>query len=228
MGSPGAKPEPLKRLSAGRGLSVRCDRAARPGFIRIRARSAGRVLSAMGRCRPDAVVDDLLAGGVRRPARAEARGCPSAPCPPPSAFGRWLLLYLRGRAPAVLGRPPRWVSTVEHHQRLCEAGTGPAGARMGGAEKRSPPGRARSAPRELTRRPCPSAVSEANEASWAAGQEGEHRRGVGAKRRPPPLRAPAGPVPALPRRTSHAGRPTWLTLAKVRNVPSAVVRTGTR
>ncbi len=123
-----------------------------------------------------------------------------------SAVGlrRRLPLYLRSRAPAALGRHPQWCGTGGYHCGLREAGSGPAGACVGGAEKRSPPGRARSAHRELTRRRCLSVVSAANEASWAAGQEGEHRRGVGAKRRPPPPRAPVGPLPASLRRRSHA------------------------
>ena len=139
-------------------------------------------------------------------ARAEGGGYPLPPCPPPSACGRWLLLYLRERAPATLGRRQNWSSTVEYLIGLCEAGTGPAGARVGGAEKRSPPGRARSALRRLTRRPCLSGATEGSAASWAAGQEGEHRRGVGAKRRPPPPRAPAGPLPASARGTSNTRR----------------------
>jgi len=110
------------------------------------------------------------------------------------------------RAAGALGKPPSLFSAVEYYRRIREVGSGPAGARVGGAEKRSPPGRARSALRRLTRRPCLSGATEGSAASWAAGQEGEHRRGVGAKRRPPPPRAPAGPLPALARGTSNTRR----------------------
>ena len=55
-----------------------------------------------------------------------------------------------------------------------------------------------SALRQLTRGGCLSVESEANAASSAAGQKTEHRRAVGAKRRPPrshPNRSPATPLP---------------------------------
>jgi hypothetical protein len=54
----------------------------------------------------------------------------------------------------------------------------------GGEERRTGVG-ARSALRELTRRICLSAVSEANVASYATRPQAEHRSGVGAQRRPP-------------------------------------------
>lgn len=55
-----------------------------------------------------------------------------------------------------------------------EGGTAPG--RVCAAEERRARGRARSALRELTRRICPSAVSEVNAASCATGRETEHRR----------------------------------------------------
>ena len=81
------------------------------------------------------------------------------------------------------------VSDNGHRKGAC----GWAAARIGGAEKRRARGRARSALRRLTRRRCLSAVSAANAASSAPGHETEHRRAVGAQRRPPRLRAAAHP-----------------------------------
>ena len=59
-----------------------------------------------------AVFDDLLACGIRRPPRAEASGCPSAPCPGhcPRAW--------RARVPAVLGSRGR--GTSDQTWRRCE------------------------------------------------------------------------------------------------------------
>ena len=56
---------------------------------------------------------------------------------------------------------------------------------LNGAEERSRVVGARSALRGLTRRRCLNAVSAANEVSSAPRPQGEHRREVGAKRRPP-------------------------------------------
>ncbi len=61
----------------------------------------------------------------------------------------------------------------------------PAAGDFCGDEKRSAGVGARSAPRDLTRRICPSAESEANGASYAARPRAEHRSAVGAQRRPP-------------------------------------------
>ena len=66
---------------------------------------------------------------------------------------------------------------------------------------------ARSALRGLTRRPCPSAVSEANVASWATRARTEQRTGVGAQRRPPqhePAPGTACRDARRPCRSSHA------------------------
>jgi len=84
---------------------------------------------------------------------------------------------------------------------------GPRGVRRRGdlcaAEEHRIPGRARTrALRELTRRRCLSAVSAANEASSATGQESEHRRAASrseAKQWEPRRRATLGP--ALRQRT---------------------------
>jgi hypothetical protein len=57
---------------------------------------------------------------------------------------------------------------------------------FGGAEERSSKAGARSALRDLTHRSCLSAVSAANAASSAVRPWSEHRREVGALRRPPP------------------------------------------
>ena len=66
-----------------------------------------------------------------------------------------------------------------------------AAARLRGAEERRLRGRARSALLDPTRRSSSSAVSAANEASSTAGHETEHRRGVGAQRRPHHVCQPA-------------------------------------
>jgi hypothetical protein len=54
----------------------------------------------------------------------------------------------------------------------------------------------------LTRRGCPSEVSAANAASSATGRSPEHRREVGAKRRPPRQSATREPHPPLPRQSA--------------------------
>ena len=90
----------------------------------------------------------------------------------------------------------------ECHQPHSKGGSGQAGARLGGAEHRSARGGARSALRDLTRRSCSNAVSEANEVSSAPGRGREKRRAVGAQRRPPPWSVPACPDPPLPLRRS--------------------------
>ncbi len=89
----------------------------------------------------------------------------------------------------------------------------PAKARAGrpsrralrGAEKPLARGRARSALRGLTRRNCPNAANEVSVVSSATGHETEHRRGVGAQRRPPRRSAAAAcppvPLPHQPFRT---------------------------
>jgi hypothetical protein len=68
----------------------------------------------------------------------------------------------------------------------------PGGGDFCGDEERKRSVGARSALRELTRRSCLSAVSEANEASSATRLKAEHRSGVVAKRRPPQHEPPAG------------------------------------
>ena len=68
---------------------------------------------------------------------------------------------------------------VEHHERCRKAGPGQDAMRLRGAEKRSPVGRARSALQPLTWRICLSAARQ-RVASYAPGQQGEHRRVVGA------------------------------------------------
>src|SRR5205814_7110020 len=61
----------------------------------------------------------------------------------------------------------------------------PGGGDFWGEEQRRAGLGARSALRQLTRRRCLSAVSEANVASWAPRARTEQRTGVGAQRRPP-------------------------------------------
>ena len=68
----------------------------------------------------------------------------------------------------------------------------PGGGDFWGDEKHRGGVGARSALRQLTRRICPSAVSAANAASYAARPRTEHRSGVGAQRRPPQHEPPPG------------------------------------
>ena len=80
-----------------------------------------------------------------------------------------------------------------------------AGAVCGG-EKRRPGVGARSALRHLTRRPCLSAVSAANVASWATRHRAEHRSAVAAKRRPPQSARARGTACRDARRWAHGRR----------------------
>jgi len=74
-----------------------------------------------------------------------------------------------GGCPAPSLRAAPWCSTVAWQRRFGKAPGGAWAGRMGAAEKRRVPGRARSALRELTRRMCVSVVSAANAASYATG-----------------------------------------------------------
>ena len=87
-------------------------------------------------------------------------------------------------------------------ERCREDGAGQAAMRLWGAEKRSEPGRARSALRELTWRVCPSAARQ-RVASCAPGQAREHRRAVGAADRSSEA---SRPVPQRLRRHGSAER----------------------
>ena len=73
-----------------------------------------------------------------------------------------------------------------------------------------------SALRQHTRRKCPNAAAEGRVVSFATGHGCEHHRAVGAKRRPPPRSAAAGPDSALPRRTQHVRKQS----VNVSNVPN--------
>ena len=106
--------------------------------------------------------------------------------------------------PALLGAPEARRSLPEHAfaetelAGLAKTKTSPSrqvlpgGGSFWGGEKRRARVGARSALRRLTRRNCLSAVSEANEASFAARPWTEHRSEVGAQRRPPRHEAPPG------------------------------------
>lgn len=83
----------------------------------------------------------------------------------------------------------------------------PGGGDLSGGEERRTSVGARSALRKLTRRGCPSVVSEANAASSATRLKAEHRSAVGAKRRPPQHEPPAGRACRAAWRTPHCGRP---------------------
>jgi hypothetical protein len=91
----------------------------------------------------------------------------------------------------------------EHCERRREAGAGQAAMRLCGAEKRSGPGRARSALQQHTWRVCPSAARK-RVASCAPGQGREHRREVGAADRRTEASRPA--LRRLRRRGHHAQR----------------------
>ena len=87
----------------------------------------------------------------------------------------------------------------------------PGGGDFWGDEKRRAGVGAHSAPRHLTRRICPSAVSAANAASYAARPRTEHRSGVGAQRRSPQHEPPPGTAcrdarKVARRRTAAMGR----------------------
>ena len=106
------------------------------------------------------------------------------------------------RAPQARVMPARGLDAGEaaSFAKRCRwtAKTWAGGGRSASAAPRSAglAGSARSAPRELTRRSCPSVASAANAASSATARKSEHRRGRGpqgharaaAKRSPPPAR----------------------------------------
>ena len=112
------------------------------------------------------------------------------------------------RAPQARGMPPRRLDAGEaaSFAKRCRwtAKTRAGGGRSASAAPRSAglAGSARSAPRELTRRGCPSGESAANEASSATARKREHRRGRGpqgharaaVKPRTPPARVFARPT----------------------------------
>ena len=122
----------------------------------------------------------LLALGARHPRRRAALGRRDAP---------WRAALL-GAVHARTGLPTRGLAGTTV---ACRWNTSvvPAKSWVGvrwrdlcGAEERRSRGRARSALRALTRRDCSSAANAVSGASFATGHESEHRRGVGAQRRP--------------------------------------------
>src|SRR5664280_2052120 len=120
----------------------------------------------------------------------------------------WMRAARADRSPALLAatdsapdghRLPRNTAfRSEHTNWWCKGASGQVAERLWSAEKRKARGRARSALPPLTCRICLSAVSEANVASYAAGRETEHRRAVGAQRRPLQRSAAACPDVPLP------------------------------
>jgi hypothetical protein len=94
-------------------------------------------------------------------------------------------------------------------QRLHKAAAGQAPARICGAEHRRVCGRVRSTPREHS---CRCMFERNDRREWSEfsdGHEPEKRRGAGAKRRPPHLRAGACPAAALPRQPMHKNQAHW-------------------
>ena len=91
-------------------------------------------------------------------------------------------------------------STIAHATMVSDQGAaGWAAARMWGAEERRVGGGARSALRKLIRRMCSSAANAVSVASYTARPRPEHRKAVGAQRRPLHLSAAAHPAAPLPR-----------------------------
>ena len=107
--------------------------------------------------------------GVRKP--VHRRACERAP---------WQASPPRPRAAS----PRRGVRNATH-RRVCKGASGQAAARLRGAEEHRARGRARSALGHLTRRACLNAANAVSAVSCATGHEPEHRKAVGAKRRPP-------------------------------------------
>ena len=91
-------------------------------------------------------------------------------------------------------QPPRWPARWWWATVAASRWGAGVGGDLGSAEKRRMAGGARSALRGLTRRNCLSGVSAANEASFSARLPSEHRREVGAQRRPLPYEPPT-PAP---------------------------------
>jgi len=83
----------------------------------------------------------------------------------------------------------------------CRAAGGRPAARLWDGEKRRSGVGARSAPRGLTRRACPSAANAVSAASCAARPRSEHRSAVGAQRRPSQWSDDGGPPEARPHAT---------------------------
>jgi hypothetical protein len=114
-------------------------------------------------------------------------------------------------SPAVLGTPKARRSPPQRAFATCVFAFArkynPSSARLAargagafcGAEKRRERAGARSAHQRLTHRHCVSVESAANEASLAMRPGVEHRRGVGAQRRPPQQ----APAPRAVRRAAH-------------------------
>ena len=99
----------------------------------------------------------------------------------------------------------------------------PGGGDFCGDEKRRPGVGARSALRGLTRRGCLNAANAVSEVSSAARPQGEHRSGVGAKRRPPQHEPPAGTACRDALRPRQSERPPTVALAR-RQMDSRSVR----
>ena len=120
---------------------------------------------------------------------------------------------LRAPTPALRSSPPHTAPSPGTACRvptgLCSCGEqtprprkgafGQAVARLCGAEEHRACGLARSASWHLTRRACSSAAPARRVASFTPGRKTEHRKGVGAQRRPPHRSATACPDGTLRR-----------------------------
>jgi hypothetical protein len=128
---------------------------------------------------------------------------------------------LRAPSPKVRYSPPRpivspqrappaaqasvWQCQAAQCKPSHKAAAGQAPARICGAEHRRVRGRVRSTLRALTCRFLFERSERSERSELSDGHEPEKRRGAGAKRRPPHLRAGACPAVALPRKPSNVG-----------------------
>jgi hypothetical protein len=139
---------------------------------------------------------------------------PQAPWTPPSRYRA--ARQLSNATACVAGVATAHVSCGERQTLPLERWAVPGWGAVGSGEKRRTRAGARSALRHLTRRNCLSAVSAANEASFAAQPWFEHRSGVGAQRRP----LPSAPHLGTARRDARCTA-RWDALRDVRHLAQA-------
>jgi hypothetical protein len=166
---------------------ARCARSHEPCAARRRTGAAPAARLRLG------------SGSARSPWRGDgARQASSLPCSGASqarCLRSAFFLYRRAAPLAKPGAGVRW--------RACAAASSAGFA-----------GSARSAPRDLTRRGCPSAANAVSAASSATPRKPEQHSAVAAQRRPPHRRAAAHPPTAL-----HQPSIRTAVLPKVRNGP---------
>ena len=145
-----------------------------------------------------------LTGALVRPGAASAPGSLRS-----FAGDGFVSDVVRGKcAPGQPGRAlaeASWMFATRNTSAAARQAVPGGGDFCGGEERRTSVG-ARSALRDLTRRSCSSAASEANAASSATRLKAEHRSGVGVQRRPPQHEPSAGSAcraAPTPRRGGH-------------------------